>query len=319
MADFVFFITNDGDPLIAPVDVPEVTLYRNDTQSLEQAATPVTEVGGGFYYYPYATTDGINISAVCDADPNVTGQTTPAERYVPAVVSGTTEARIDDDIPTIRLATSFNVLRSLVVAAGSTSTVVKTDATEADDFWNGHPLTIANASGSVTRLILSYSNTEGAFTVAEAYPFTPAASDVATITPTPQLALYLAIQEILADTSTTLPATLTSIEGKVDTVDTVVDTIDTNVDAVLFDTGTTIPASLTTIEGKVDTVDTVVDAIFVDTGTTLSVAIEKIRKVTTNRVLISDDDLLVTIFEDDDTTPAFQLAVTPNRRDRTPV
>jgi len=36
---------------------------------------------------------------------------------------------------------------------------------------------------------------------------------------------------------------------------------------ILTDTGTTLPATLTTIEGKIDTVDTVADAILADTGT----------------------------------------------------
>ncbi len=95
--------------------------------------------------------------------------------------------------------------------------------------------------------------------------------------------LDLILDDILLDTGTTLPATLTTIEGKVDTIDGIVDAIlvDTNelqtdwtnggrldliLDDILLDTGTTIPATLTTIEGKIDTVDTVVDAILVDTN-----------------------------------------------------
>lgn len=42
---------------------------------------------------------------------------------------------------------------------------------------------------------------------------------------------------------------------------------------ILTDTGTTLPATLTTIEGKIDTIDTIVDAILVDTGTDLPTAI----------------------------------------------
>lgn len=48
-------------------------------------------------------------------------------------------------------------------------------------------------------------------------------------------------------------------------------------------------------------------------------AIEKIRKVTTNRALVNATDTLVTIFEDDGSTAAFSFTVDATRRDRTPV
>ncbi len=68
----------------------------------------------------------------------------------------------------------------------------------------------------------------------------------------------LDINDILTDTGTTLPATLSTIDGKLDTIDNF---LDTEVAAILEDTGTTLPATLSTMEGKIDTVDTVVDAI----------------------------------------------------------
>jgi len=113
--------------------------------------------------------------------------------------------------------------------------------------------------------------------------------------------LDLILDDILLDTGTTIPSTLTTIEGKIDTVDTVVDAIlvdtgttipatlatlatqasvdviDGIVDAILVDTGTTIPATLTTIEGKIDTIDGIVDAILVDTGTTLPATLTTIE------------------------------------------
>ena len=47
------------------------------------------------------------------------------------------------------------------------------------------------------------------------------------------------------------------------------DTIDGIVDDILVDTGTTLPATLSTIEAKIDTIDGIVDDILVDTGTTI--------------------------------------------------
>lgn len=48
-------------------------------------------------------------------------------------------------------------------------------------------------------------------------------------------------------------------------------------------------------------------------------ALEKIRKFTTNRAVVSADDLTVTIFEDDGSTPAFSFTMSADLRTRTPV
>jgi hypothetical protein len=48
-------------------------------------------------------------------------------------------------------------------------------------------------------------------------------------------------------------------------------------------------------------------------------AAEKIRKVTTNRVEVNSTDTLITVYEDDDSTPAFTFTISVDRRDRTPV
>lgn len=69
------------------------------------------------------------------------------------------------------------IAADLVVAAGSTSTVVKTNATQATGFYNGLVIVSINAAGAVARTITSYSNTDGAFTLDSALPFTPSASD----------------------------------------------------------------------------------------------------------------------------------------------
>lgn len=48
-------------------------------------------------------------------------------------------------------------------------------------------------------------------------------------------------------------------------------------------------------------------------------AAEKIRKVTTNRVLVNSIDSVVTVFENDGTTPAFSFTISGDRRERVPV
>ncbi len=106
--------------------------------------------------------------------------------------------------------------------------------------------------------------------------------------------------QILIDTSITLPAEIAVIDANVDAI--LIDTgttlpadlavIDSNVDDILIDTGTSIPATLTSIEGKVDVVDSNVDLILIDTGTSLPSTLTSIE----NKVDVVDsnvDDILV--------------------------
>ena len=68
----------------------------------------------------------------------------------------------------------------LTVAVGSTTTEVRTNATQADDFYNTLTLVIINAAGVVARRVDDYANTNGAFTV-ETLPFTPSSGDRALV------------------------------------------------------------------------------------------------------------------------------------------
>ena len=104
-------------------------------------------------------------------------------------------------------------------------------------------------------------------------------------------AIKTVVDDILEDTGTTIPATITtidneiaaiktvvddvetdttSIETKVDLIDTFVDTevaaIKTVVDDILEDTGTTIPATITTIDNEIAAIKTVVDDVETDTN-----------------------------------------------------
>jgi len=78
-------------------------------------------------------------------------------------------------------------------------------------------------------------------------------------------------------------------------------TVDSNVDAILVDTSTTLPATLTTIEGKIDTVDSNVDAILVDTSTTLDVMLKRILGLVGSNVCVDytftgDDNTSASIY-----------------------
>lgn len=59
-------------------------------------------------------------------------------------------------------------------------------------------------------------------------------------------------------------------------------------------------------------------AAYLDDLVTILASVEKIRKVTTNRVVVNATDTLVTVYEDDDVTPAFTFTVSLDRRERTP-
>jgi hypothetical protein len=66
-----------------------------------------------------------------------------------------------------------------LVLAGSTSTIVKTNAAKANNFYDDMMLVVVNAAGVAVRAIQSYAFTDGAFTLDVSLPFTPAASDTA--------------------------------------------------------------------------------------------------------------------------------------------
>lgn len=67
-----------------------------------------------------------------------------------------------------------------LVVSGGSATVVRTNATQANNYWNDLVLAIKYASGEVVaRNISSYSQTNGAFTVSTAFPTTPTTGDTA--------------------------------------------------------------------------------------------------------------------------------------------
>lgn len=73
------------------------------------------------------------------------------------------------------------VLASTTTIAGSTTTEIRTNLTQADNYWNDHYVEVTLPSGSrVTRAINAYANTNGAITV-ETLPETPGTGAVVKI------------------------------------------------------------------------------------------------------------------------------------------
>jgi hypothetical protein len=101
--------------------------------------------------------------------------------------------------------------------------------------------------------------------------------------------LDLILDIIAADTTTDIPATLSTIEGKIDG-------IDTDVTAVLVDTGTDIPAAISGLDTKIDTIDSNVDLVLVDTGTSIP---ETLTTMTAAIAVI--DDIVDSVLEDTET------------------
>ena len=86
-------------------------------------------------------------------------------------------------------------------------------------------------------------------------------------------------------------------------------------------------SSIATLVGNLNdpTAAAIADAVWTEILATHDAAgnaaegVEKVRKLTTNRAVVSGDNQTVTIYEDDDSTPAFSFTITADLRDRTPV
>lgn len=80
------------------------------------------------------------------------------------------------------------IAAAFTATAGSTSTEVRTAAGQATGFFDGMLLLVVNTNGTAVRRISEFNNTNGAFFLDEALPFTPAVSD-----PVVVLGLHLAL------------------------------------------------------------------------------------------------------------------------------
>jgi hypothetical protein len=196
--------------------------------------------------------------------------------------------------------------------AGSTSTtfVMDTGASSVNNMYHGDRIVIVEGTAAVEHgIITSYVGATRTATMDTPWNITPDATsqfvvfpasvDVATWNKVAVTGdgdwteLQTTASDILVDTGTTLPATLTTIDGVVDAilVDTdttlpgLLNTIDGVVDAILVDTDTTIPALLTTIDG-------VVDSILVDTDATIPGLISGLNNLSAAQVNAEVDTAL---------------------------
>lgn len=60
-------------------------------------------------------------------------------------------------------------------------------------------------------------------------------------------------------------------------------------------------------------------AVLLDNLSTILTSVEKNRKVLSNKVVVSLDELTVTVYEDNGTTVAFQFAISADKLTRTPI
>jgi hypothetical protein len=88
-------------PLVTPGNLPTIRIRRTDTQALVVTDAAMTEQGEGNFTYLFSPVDGLEYTIRADGDPTGTGQTLVGERYAHGSLSGTEEARIETDIPTI--------------------------------------------------------------------------------------------------------------------------------------------------------------------------------------------------------------------------
>lgn len=96
---------------------------------------------------------------------------------------------------------SAAILNTLAAVSGSTEAEVRTAATQADGFYDGMVLVIVNTAGVATRVISNYTNSNGAFTLVAALPFTPAVADLVLV-----LAADHITETLIAARSALIPA-----------------------------------------------------------------------------------------------------------------
>lgn len=132
-------------------------------------------------------------------------------------------------------------------ATGSTSTVVRSSATQATSFYNGLLLVAINAAGVAARRISSYANTNGAFTLDSALPFTPSASDQLYVIAAPASLTATQVENAVWDAtaaSHVSAGAMGALEGNLTRLDVASSTLAT---------ATALAASITTIDGHTDT------------------------------------------------------------------
>lgn len=102
-------------------------------------------------------------------------------------------------------------------------------------------------------------------------------------------------------------ATAAELSAEIDSVQADIAAVAFDVDAILVDTGTTLPAQITS---EINDVQTDIAAVH-----TLALLC---KRVLANRVVVSPDDLTVTVYAEDETTPVIVFDISADGRERGP-
>ncbi len=97
----VLFKTADGSPLVAPTDLPEVTIRRVDTQAIVAGPSAMVEIGEGNFSFSFVPVSTLEYTISADGDPNVILQVPPVERFKGGSLSGIEVNEIINNIPAI--------------------------------------------------------------------------------------------------------------------------------------------------------------------------------------------------------------------------
>lgn len=189
---FPVFDVDGITPLTGLVDGDFTKLLRVD-DSVSAVSVTVGEIGGGTYYveftpdsaglwYVQVTTE-VNDVWMCHV-----GVGPPPDDWVTAIADGVWAEALPNGFPAgsagfllAQVAEDFRkaiIMANLTVAAGSTAQVVNTNATRADDYYNGLVAVVCTAGGDqLPGIITDYDNLNGAFMFKDPFPFTPVDGD----------------------------------------------------------------------------------------------------------------------------------------------
>jgi len=121
-----------------------------------------------------------------------------------------------------------------------------------------------------------------------------------------------------SDVETAVQAALTA-QGYTVTRAAKLDNLDAAISAVLTAIGGLNDVSIADVQTALTNQGyTAGRAVFLDALPLIYLAVEKVRKVTTNRCVVSVDELTVTIYEDDESTVAFTFTISADKKLRDP-
>mgnify|MGYP003440101650 FL=1 len=146
------------------------------TGSFAAGAINAAAIGAAALTAAKFATDAIDANALAASAANEVRDTilSDATPFQGARIDATVSSRASQT--SVTALSNATIAATLIAAAGSSTTSVRTDAAQATGFFDGMTIVVVNAAGTAARQVTSYSSVNGAFTVA-ALPFTPAASD----------------------------------------------------------------------------------------------------------------------------------------------